>query len=323
MKEHISEALTSPLKGVDLSEFGTTQTGKVRDMCVVGNRRVLVTTDRVSAFDRVLGTIPYKGQVLNQLSGWWFNQLSEVVSNHMITMPDPNVMVTHEAQPLPVEVIVRGYITGSTSTSLWTLYDQGVERPYGLELPKGLRKNERLPSAVITPTTKAEAGQHDERLTSDEVVAKGLVDAELWSHVQSVALSIFAAGQAAADAAGLILVDTKYEFGMIDGKLALIDEVHTPDSSRYWVKESYQSALDAGKAPAQYDKEHLRLWLKAKGYSGDGIAPELTDDIRAEVSQRYIDAFERLTQTKFEPGALPPTSRVQKNLRNYLKENHQ
>ena len=319
--EQISEALSSPLQNVELSEFGSPQTGKVRDMCVVDGRRILVTTDRVSAFDRVLGTIPYKGQVLNQLSGWWFNQLSDVVSNHMISMPDPNVMVTHEAEPLPVEVIVRGYITGSTSTSLWTLYDQGVDRPYGLDLPTGLKKNQKLPTPVITPTTKAEAGQHDERLTSDEVVSNGLVDAELWAHVQSVALSIFAAGQAAADAAGLILVDTKYEFGMINGELALIDEVHTPDSSRYWVKESYQAALDAGKAPAQYDKEHLRLWLKGQGYSGDGVAPELTDEIRAEVAQRYIDAFERLTQTKFVPGTLPPASRVEANLRTYLEEN--
>lgn len=321
MIKQINDALTSPLERVDLSEFGATQTGKVRDMCVVGDRRILVTTDRVSAFDRVLGTIPFKGQVLNQLSGWWFNQLSEVVSNHMISMPDPNVMVTHEAAPLPVEVIVRGYITGSTSTSLWTLYDQGVDRPYGLELPMGLKKNERLPTPVITPTTKAEAGEHDERLTSDEVVSKGLVEPELWQHIQSVALAIFAAGQAAADAAGLILVDTKYEFGMINGKLALIDEVHTPDSSRYWVKESYQNALDENRAPAQYDKEHLRLWLKGRGYSGDGVAPQLTDEIRAEVSQRYIDAFERLTQTEFVPGQLPPAQRVDQNIKSYLKEN--
>ena len=318
MKSAINDALNQPLEGVDLSDFGQTHVGKVRDMCVMDDQRVLVTTDRVSAFDRVLGTIPYKGQVLNQLSGWWFEKLQDVVSNHMISMPDPNVMVTHEAKPLPVEVIVRGYITGSTSTSLWTLYEQGVEKPYGLDLPEGLVKNAKLPAAVITPTTKAEMGEHDERLTSAEVLERGLVEPELWAQVQRVALEIFAAGQLAAAQAGLILVDTKYEFGMIDGKLSLIDEVHTPDSSRYWIAETYEDAMTNGTAPDQFDKEHLRLWLKGQGYNGDGEAPILTDQIRAEVAQRYIDAFEKLTQTQFVPGELPPADRVQSNIRSYL-----
>lgn len=317
----INEALNQPLEGVDLTTFGNTHTGKVRDMCVLEERRILVTTDRVSAFDRVLGTIPYKGQVLNQLSGWWFKQLGDVVNNHMISMPDPNVMITHEAAPLPVEVIVRGYITGSTSTSLWTLYEEGVDRPYGLELPEGLVKNAKLPTPVITPTTKAAAGEHDERLTSAEVLERGLVEPELWAQVQRVALDIFAAGQVAAQKAGLILVDTKYEFGMINGQLSLIDEVHTPDSSRYWVAESYDDAMASGQAPSQFDKEHLRLWLKARGYNGDGPAPVLTDEIRAEVAQRYIDAFEKLTQTQFVPGELPPADRVNQNIRAYLGGN--
>jgi phosphoribosylaminoimidazole-succinocarboxamide synthase len=317
----ITEALKQPLEGVDLTAFGATITGKVRDMCVLNDRRILVTTDRVSAFDRVLGTIPYKGQVLNQLSGWWFEQLGDVVNNHMISMPDPNVMITHEAAPLPVEVIVRGYITGSTSTSLWTLYEAGVERPYGLDLPEGLVKNSKLPTPVITPTTKAEVGEHDERLTSAEVLERGLVEPELWAQVQRVALDIFAAGQAAAQKAGLILVDTKYEFGMINGQLSLIDEVHTPDSSRYWIADTYAEAMSSGNPPNQFDKEHLRLWLKARGYNGDGPAPTLTDEIRAEVAQRYIDAFEKLTQTQFVPGDLPPSDRVNQNLLTYLGGN--
>ena len=309
------------LQSIDLSSFGESKQGKVRDMCVVGNRRVLVTTDRVSAFDRVLGTIPYKGQVLNQLSAWWFEQLSDVVDNHVVELPDPNVMITHEAKPLPVEVIVRGYITGSTSTSLWTLYKNGVDRPYGLSLPEGLVKNQRLPEPVITPTTKAEAGEHDERLTSDEVVSKGLVDPKLWSRVQEIALKIFSTGQRVAEAAGFILVDTKYEFGMIGDRLVLIDEVHTPDSSRYWVGETYAAAMAEGRAPQQFDKEHLRLWLKEKGYNGEGIAPTLTDDIRYEVSARYTDAFERLTQRKFVPGELPPVPRINTNIKRYFEEN--
>ena len=314
----IHEAIPTALKGVDLDGLGPKMDGKVRDMYRVDDRRVLVTTDRVSAFDRVLGTIPFKGQVLTQLSQWWFEQTADVVGNHVISVPDENVMITHEAQTLPVEVIVRGYITGSTSTSLWTLYNNGVERPYGLDLPEGLVKNQKLPTPVITPTTKAEKGQHDERLTCDEVVEKGLVEPELWAKVQEVALEVFRRGQEVAEKAGLILVDTKYEFGMINGKLCLIDEVHTPDSSRYWVGESYEACMAAGDAPKQFDKEHLRLWLGRQGYRGDGPSPELSDDIVAEVSARYISAYERLTGNTFVPGAQPPADRVAKNVSAYF-----
>ena len=306
----IREAIPNALKQADFDHLGDRIEGKVRDMYRVGNRRVLVTTDRVSAFDRVLGTVPFKGQVLTQLSAWWFEQLSDVVNHHMISLPDPNVMVTHEAETLPVEVIVRGYITGSTSTSLWTLYNDGVDRPYGLDLPEGLKKNQALPQPVITPTTKAEKGQHDERLTCDQVVSLGLVEPTLWKRVQEVALEVFRRGQEAASNAGLILVDTKYEFGIINGQLSLIDEVHTPDSSRYWVQETYEAAMAEGRAPDQFDKEHLRLWLKAQGYSGDGPAPDLTDDIVAEVSARYIQAFEKLTGLDFVPGDQPPHARL-------------
>lgn len=313
--DQIRAAIPGALNHVDISGIGTRLEGKVRDMYKMDDRRVLITTDRVSAFDRVLGTIPFKGQVLTQLSAWWFDQLSDVVGHHLIDLPDPNVMLAHEAQTLPVEVIVRGYITGSTSTSLWTLYKDGVDRPYGLDLPKGLVKNSRLPHPVITPTTKAERGEHDERLTCDEVLERGLVEPGLWDQVQTVALEIFRRGQEVADKAGLILVDTKYEFGMIGGKLCLIDEVHTPDSSRYWVKDSYDAAMAAGEAPKQFDKEHLRLWLKSVGYSGDGPNPPLTEDIKAEVSARYISAYERLTGLEFVPGAQPVAARIEKALK--------
>ena len=207
-KDVIREAIPHAIRSVSLDGMGPKIEGKVRDMYTHGNRRVLITSDRVSAFDRVLGTIPFKGQVLTQLSNWWFQELSDVVNHHVVAMPDPNVIIGHEAQPLPVEVIVRGHITGSTSTSLWTVYNEGVEKPYGLDLPPGLQKHQALPEPVITPTTKAEKGEHDERLTSAEVVENGLVEAELWAHVQDVALKIFARGQAVARSAGLILVDT-------------------------------------------------------------------------------------------------------------------
>ena len=308
--EALRAAIPGALQRTDLPALGQREEGKVRDIYRVGDKRVLVTSDRVSAFDRVLGTIPFKGQVLNQLSAWWFKHLEDVVSHHMVAVPDPNVMITREADPLPVEVIVRGYITGSTSTSLWTLYNEGVDRPYGLDLPPGLAKNTALPAPVITPTTKAARGEHDERLTSAEVTEQGLVDPDLWARTQHAALTIFKRGQEIAQEAGLILVDTKYEFGLIDGELALIDEIHTPDSSRYWVAATYAEALAEGRSPQQYDKEHLRLWLGAQGYKGEGPPPPLAPHIVAEVAQRYIDTFERVTGQTFVPGEQPAAARI-------------
>jgi len=300
-RDQLQSAIPHALEGVDLPGLGERIRGKVRDMYLAGDRRVIVTSDRVSAFDRVLGTVPFKGQVLNQLSAWWFSQIEDIVGHHVAAMPDPNVMITREAKTLPVEVIVRGYITGSTSTSLWTLYNDGVDKPYGLDLPEGLRKNDKLPENVITPTTKAEQGQHDERLTCAEVESNGLVEPDLWKQVQEVALEIFRRGQEVADKAGLILVDTKYEFGMIDGKLCVIDEIHTPDSSRYWVKDTYQAAIDAGKNPEHFDKEYLRLKLVEQGFKGDGEAPELSDEIKIGMASQYISAYERLTGEDFVP----------------------
>lgn len=303
------EAVPAALLRCDLPELGDRIEGKVRDIYLRDGERILITTDRVSAFDRVLGAIPFKGQVLNQLSAWWFEQTSGIVANHVKSIPDPNVTIGAEAAALPVEVIVRGYITGVTSTSLWTLYDQGVDRPYGLDLPPGLSKNDALPQPVITPTTKATGGAHDERLTSDEVISLGLVEPDLWQQVRDVALAIFRRGQEVAAAAGLVLVDTKYEFGLIDGRLALIDEVHTPDSSRYWIAETYYSG-----DPQNYDKEFLRLWFADQGYRGEGTAPTMPADFVATVATRYIDAFERLTGSTFEPGATPAPERIRKAL---------
>ena len=290
--------------------------GKVRvSYRLPGGRRLLVTTDRLSAFDRVVAAIPYKGQVLNQLSAWWFSQTAGTVANHVVSVPDPNALVAVEATPLPVEVIVRAYITGVTSTSLWRRYSEGERTIYGYEFPDGLRKNTALPRPLITPTTKAAAGAHDEPLTCAEVVGKGLVEAELWDRVQAAALAVFAFGAERAAAAGLILADTKYEFGLgPDGELLLIDEVHTPDSSRLWVAATYAERLAAGQDPESLDKEPIRQWLAASGYRGDGDSPPLPDEVVAETSRRYVDAYERLTGERFRPGAQPVAERLVANL---------
>ncbi|MCB9758566.1 MAG: phosphoribosylaminoimidazolesuccinocarboxamide synthase [Alphaproteobacteria bacterium] len=306
----IRDAIPHALLRTDLTGLGERYQGKVRDNYLSDDRRVLVATDRISAFDRVLGAIPFKGQVLNQLSAWWFEQTADLVGNHIEAVPDPNVTVARNADTLPVEVVVRGYITGVTDTALWTLYSAGVERPYGLDLPEGLRKNDKLPEAVITPTTKGGPGEHDERLSSAEVVEKGLVEPALWAQVCEVALEIFRRGQAVAERAGLILVDTKYEFGLIDGQLCLIDEVHTPDSSRYWIRELWEQNHPLGKSPEGLDKEYVRRWLASQGYKGEGQSPPLPPDVKVELARRYISAFERLTGTTFAPAPQPAAERI-------------
>lgn len=299
-----------PLTSVDLDGWGEKNTGKVRDIYTQGDRRILITTDRVSAFDRVLGAIPFKGQVLNQLSEWWFNQMRDIVSNHMLRVPDPNVMIVQEAEPLPIEVIVRGYITGVTSTSLWTLYAQGNRKPYGIELPDGLQKDDPLPQPIITPTTKATGGAHDERLTRDEIIKREIVPQDLYEKVEAAALAVFARGQDIAEKGGLILVDTKYEFGLIDGEPTLIDEIHTPDSSRFWIAETYGK----GEEPENLDKEFLRKWFVERGYKGEGTPPPMPDDFIATVAGRYISAYESLTGETFVPGEQPAAERIQQAL---------
>jgi len=291
--------------------------GKVRDWYdLPDSQRLIVTTDRLSAFDRVLARVPYKGQVLNQLSGWWFEHTRDVIANHIHSLPDPNAAVVAEAEPFLVEVIVRGYITGVTSTALWYRYSLGEREIYGYRFPEGLSKNEPLPEAIITPTTKGGATGHDERLTCAEVVQKGLMDASTWDQVGAAALSIFRRGQELARAAGLILVDTKYEFGRAaDGRVMLIDEVHTPDSSRFWKFDSYEAKLNAGEEPENFDKEFVRLAYAEKGYRGDGPVPDMPDHLWTSASQRYIAIFEMLTGRAFEPGAYPVEPRLVENLR--------
>jgi phosphoribosylaminoimidazole-succinocarboxamide synthase len=278
-------------------------------------RRLFVTTDRLSAFDRVVAGVPYKGQVLNQLAAWWFERTADIVPNHVLDVPDPNLLIARSAAPLPVEVVVRGYITGVTSTSLWQQYADGARTIYGHRFPDGLRKNTALPFSLVTPTTKAEHGGHDVPLTVAEVIERGLVEPKLWGRTVEAALQLFARGQEVAVGAGLILADTKYEFGLDDdGTLMLIDEMHTPDSSRYWVADTYAARLAADEEPESLDKEVVRRALLATGYRGDGPPPELPADVWQQTSARYIDAYERLTGTTFQPGAYPVGPRILEQL---------
>lgn len=292
------------------------QQGKVRDWYTVdASRRLLVTTDRLSAFDRVLARVPYKGQVLNQLSAWWFGQTGDLIGNHLLSTPDPNAMLVTTVEPFKVEVIVRGYISGVTSTALWHRYSLGEREIYGYRFPEGLHKNQALPEPIITPTTKGGPTGHDERLTPAEVTAHGLLDPHTWDQVQGAALALFKRGQAIAQGAGLILVDTKYEFGRAPGGAPmLIDEVHTPNSSRFWKADTYAERFAAGDEPENFDKEFVRLAYAAAGYRGDGEAPAMGDDLWVAASQRYIAIYERLTGQSFEPGAYPIEPRLLANL---------
>jgi len=308
---HLRAALEQAFAGMDAVGRPPDIRGKVRDIYVRPGRRILVTTDRLSAFDRVLGLVPYKGQVLNQLSAFWFQRTSDIVANHVLALPDPNVTVARECQALPVEVIVRGYITGVTGTALWYRYSLGERAIYGYTFPEGLQKNAALPAPIITPTTKAGAGGHDERLTVREVVEKGYVAPALWEQVQHAALAVFQRGQQLAERGGLILVDTKYEFGLSPaGELVLIDEVHTPDSSRFWRADSYVERFEAGQEPDNFDKEFVRLWYAARGYRGEGEPPAWDAELALSASRRYIQVYEMLAGLPFEPAAYPVERRI-------------
>ncbi len=309
----VSESLIEGL--LPLAFVGTGRAegeGKVREWWRLdGGRRFIATTDRLSAFDRVLAAVPFKGQVLNELSAFWFRLTADIVANHLVSVPDPNCAVVKETSPLPVEVIVRGYITGVTSTALWRRYELGERSIYGRHFPEGMRKNEKLPQPIMTPTTKGGPTGHDERLDPREVVEKGYLDAKVWGRVQDAAFALFDRGTEVAARAGLILVDTKYEFGLADdGSILLIDEVHTPDSSRFWLASSYGERFESGREPESRDKEFVRLFYAEKGYRGDGEPPKLSDSVWAETSRLYQELFEKLTGRSFVPASYPAGPRV-------------
>jgi phosphoribosylaminoimidazole-succinocarboxamide synthase len=316
-KDKLIKLLPQALKETNLP-FANKQTGKVRDWYdLPDGQRLIVTTDRLSAFDIILAAVPFKGQVLNQLSAWWFEQTKDIIPNHIVSLPDPNVSFVKVAEPILVEVIVRGYITGVTSTALWYRYSIGERTIYGYDFPEGLKKNQALPEPIITPTTKGGETGHDERLTCADVVEKGLLDAKTWNQVQAAALAIFKRGQEIANKAGMILVDTKYEFGIAsDGSVVLIDEVHTPDSSRFWKADTYETRFAAGEDPENFDKEFVRLAYAEKGYRGDGAIPEMPAELWASASERYITIYELLTGKTFEAGSYPVEQRLIENLKN-------
>ncbi len=320
----IQETIPLALKTVNIPKLGKKLQGKVRDFYLSRDTRIIITTDRLSAFDRVLGCFPYKGQALNQLSEFWFEKTKDVIQNHMLSVPDPNVMIVKNCTLIPIEMVVRGYITGVTNTSIWGSYEKGERVIYGIKFPNGLEKNQKLPAPVITPTTKAESG-HDERLTEKDILSGKIkmkdgrkVSTALWKQMKKAALEIFEKGSKICSEAGIILVDTKYEFGLLDGKLTLIDEIHTPDSSRFWVKKSYDENFKKGKEPENFDKEFLRIWYAKRGYKGDGKMPKMPPDFMAKVSKRYINIFEKITGEKFKYYPYPIDKRIMKNLKNIV-----
>jgi phosphoribosylaminoimidazole-succinocarboxamide synthase len=314
-EEVLRAQLAHTLDGTDFRSLGTRYVGKVRDNYTKGGLRVLVATDRLSAFDLVLGTIPFKGQVLNQFAAYWFVESRVIAPSHFLDAPDPNVTRAVECRTLPVEMVVRSYLTGVTSTSIWRNYEEGRREFGGARLPDGMRKNEPLPRALITPTTKAPKGGHDENVTREQVIERGLVDAATWEQLETMVLNMFKFGQERARARGLILVDTKYELGRApDGRIVFIDEIHTPDSSRYWHADDYEARLAAGEEPRGLDKEYVRRHYVAIGYKGDGPAPPIPDDVRVEAARRYIAAYELVTGRDFQFNTEPPIERIKRNL---------
>jgi len=313
----LQEQCSRTLLRTDFAGLGVRETGKVRDSYVdrAGKRRFIVVTDRVSCFDVVVGTLPFKGQVLNQLAAFWFETTRGIAPNHLIEVPDPNVSLVRECRPLAVEFVCRGYLTGSTSTSIWTAYQRGERSYCGHRLPDGMRKHEPLPEPLLTPTTKAPGGQHDELTSRQELLARGTIEAARYDEAEGLCLALFAEGQRRAASRGLILVDTKYELGLDDEqRLVVIDEIHTPDSSRYWYRDRYERALSEGRDPEALDKEYVRRWLGERGYRGEGAPPELPSDVRCEAARRYIEAYEQITGRGFEPDVEAPEVRIRRNL---------
>ncbi len=293
-------------------ELGERYSGKVRENYSTPNgERLIIVSDRVSAFDCVLGTIPFKGQVLNGLAAYWFEVTRDEFPNHLIDIPDPQATRAVECDPFKVEMVVRGYLTGSSSTSIWRAYERGERLFCGHTLADGLTRHQKLPQNIVTPTTKAAKGEHDQNASKAELVDMGVIDADLFDRLERQCLALFARGQSIAAERGLILVDTKYELGRRpDGEIVLIDEIHTPDSSRYWYIDGYGEAMSQGRSPRALDKEYVRTWLVEQGFRGEGAPPPLTEEVRVEAAMRYIETYERITGQSFEPDLRPPVERL-------------
>ena len=310
--DKIKEQLKNTLSEIDLPNFGKKYRGKVRDNFHFEDKICMVTSDRVSAFDHVLGTIPFKGQILTEIANFWFDKTKDIVPNHIISTPDPQVLIVKKAKTLPVEIIVRGYITGS----LWRDYCDGKGDQYGFPMPKNLKKDQKFDAPIITPTTKEDYGLHDQPISKEEIIKTNLVDKATYELAENYALQLFEAGQKWASKQGLILVDTKYEFGMYNNELIVIDEIHTPDSSRYWVKEGYEELFDSGQSQKMLDKENIRQWLIEHDFKGEGTPPELSDEIRTYLSEQYILLYKKLTGEDFKESLGDVQLRIAENLKN-------
>jgi phosphoribosylaminoimidazole-succinocarboxamide synthase len=314
--------LDGVLADATIPELPNHYRGKVRDNYdLPDGRRIIIASDRLSAFDRILTAIPCKGQVLTQIARFWFDETRDICANHVIGYPDPNVLVCRRLAILPVEVVVRDYLTGTTGTSIWPIYRAGRREIYGIRFPDGLHENQKLAATVVTPTTKAPEGEHDEPVTPDQIISRGLLTQEQWRNVSDLALALFARGRAIATERGLILVDTKYEFGLDpEGRILLADEIHTPDSSRYWIAETYERRFAAGEPPDTLDKDFLRRWVTARCDPYRDPIPEIPREVVLKTARIYIDAYETITGKTFEPPSpdIPILARIRANLTPYF-----
>lgn len=299
---HDFPTMDNCLADAEFRELPNYARNKVRDSYQLPDgRRLLISTDRQSAFDQVLAAVPFKGQVLTQTARYWFDETGDICPNHVISYPDPNVVLVKDLDMLPIEIVVRSYLTGSTNTSLWPMYERGERLPYGHELPDGMRKNQKLSHPIVTPTTKPTTGGHDEPITEAEVLRTQLVTSAQWQQLKERSLALFERGQQRSAEKGLILVDTKYEFGVdVHGNLLIADEIHTPDSSRYWIADTYQERFDAGEEPDSLDKEFLRLWIVSQCDPYRDPIPEIPRETLVEFSAKYIALYERVTGLKFD-----------------------
>lgn len=310
------------LSDATIPELPNHYRGKVRDNYdLPDGSRIIIATDRISAFDIILACIPLKGAVLTQTAKFWFEATADICPNHVIAYPDPNVVVGTRLDILPVEIVVRDYLAGTTGTSILPMYKAGKREMYGITLPDGLRDNQRLPQPIITPTSKAFDGEHDAPLTASEIVQKGLLSQPQWDTLTRYAFALFARGQKMAAERGLILVDTKYEFGVDkNGTIILADEIHTPDSSRYWFAESYEKRFQAGERPESFDKDFVRSWVTARCDPYKDKVPEIPVEIIEQTSEVYIHAYEMITGKTFErpdPNEVP-LERIRRNLAPYF-----
>lgn len=314
--------LDSVLWDATIPELPNHYRGKVRDNYdLPDGRRIIIATDRLSAFDRILTAIPFKGQILTQIARFWFDATRGVCPNHVIEYPDPNVVVCRQLKILPIEIVVRDYLAGTTSTSILSMYKAGRREMYGVRFPDGLKDNQKLPSTIITPTTKAAAGSHDQPLAPDEITGRGLLTVKQWQLVSALALSLFARGREIAREHGLILVDTKYEFGFDEaGEIILADEIHTPDSSRYWFLESYERRMEAGQQPESFDKDFVRNWVAARCDPYKDRIPDIPREVILDAARIYISVFEIITAQSFTPPSpsIPLLARIRTNLAKYF-----